>query len=164
MAHGQRGDGRKLEEFRWKTSRDTEAEQAKHGRARAQAGHQSKKNDVDAKPEQLRPNVTHLHAQRAEGEDSGAGQSSRPRAARKGGRNTRERHAGRDRQPAAAGEKSKANSRREEQSQQQARRAKPRADKANQRAANETRLSASPEASKNRRPAGTFWATIDFNV
>ena len=40
--------------------------------------------DVDAKPERLSSNVTHLHAQRAEEENRGAGQSSRPRAARKG--------------------------------------------------------------------------------
>ena len=40
-------------------------------------------NDVHAKPEHVSSNVTHLHEQRAEGENSGAGQSSRPRAARK---------------------------------------------------------------------------------
>ena len=69
-------------------------------RSHAQAGCQSKKRR-GREPEQLRCLVTHLHAQRAEGENGGAGQSSRPRAARKGAWSTRERHAGRDGQPAA---------------------------------------------------------------
>ena len=90
-----------LEEL-WRDVRpEAEATHAKHDRSHAQAVCQSKKRRA-REPEWLRSEVTHLHARRAEGENSGAGQSSRPRAARKGACGTRERHAGRDVQPAAA--------------------------------------------------------------
>ena len=53
---------------------EAEATHAKHDRSHAQAVCQSKKRR-GREPEQLRSEVTHQHAQRAEGENSGAGQS-----------------------------------------------------------------------------------------
>ena len=62
---------------------EAEAELVRHGRVRAQAGHQSKRTTW-MRNRGTRAPTSHLHAQRAEEENSGAGQSSRPRAARKG--------------------------------------------------------------------------------
>ena len=80
---------------------DAEAEHVKHGRSHAQAICQSK-IDVGANQGSWRSKVTHLHAQRAKEEKSGAEQSSRPHAAREEACIIRERHAGRNGQPAAA--------------------------------------------------------------
>ena len=90
-----------LEEL-WRDVRpEAEATHAEHDRSHAEAVCQSKKRR-GREPEQLRSEVAHLHARRAEGENSGAGLSSGPRTAREGACGTRERHAGRDGQPAAA--------------------------------------------------------------
>ena len=127
-AHGQRGDDRNSKS-RTSVGDVPEAEHPKHDGSHAQAVCQGQETTW-TRPRAVALLRSHTNTRSARrGENSGAGQFSRPRTARKGVCSPRERHAGRD--GPTAGDKSSANNRREEQCQQQARRAVPTAGEKN---------------------------------